>query len=72
MRTTSQFNITVTATDRASMERRLNEAEAAARTRALQQGRQGILVTRDGYHSFTVTLTDAVPFGLTREHQTLS
>ncbi|NHW49222.1 hypothetical protein HAV21_20395 [Paenarthrobacter sp. MSM-2-10-13] len=61
--------ITVIATDRAGMERGLDEAVAVARTRALHQGRQGILVTRHDYKSFTVALSDAVPFGLTREHQ---
>lgn len=67
MRTTYDFPVAVTATDRASMECRLDEAEAAARAQAMQEGRQGILVTRHGYDSFTVTLSDAVPFGLTHE-----
>jgi hypothetical protein len=70
MRTTADFPITVTATDWDNLERRLNEAEAVARTRAMQEGRQGILVTRHGYNSFTVALSDAVPFGLTYEHRT--
>lgn len=67
MNTTHDFPITVTATDRANLERRLDEAEAAAKAQAMQEGRQGILVTRHDYGSFTVTLSDAVPFGLTHE-----
>jgi hypothetical protein len=69
MRTTIDLAIAVTAIDRASMERRLNEAVTAAMTRAMQEGRQGILVTQHDYDSFTVSLSDDVPFGLTRELQ---
>ncbi len=58
-----------TVADRADMERRLDEAVAIAMTWATQEGRRGILVTRHDRDSFTVALSDAVPFGLTREHQ---
>jgi hypothetical protein len=68
MRTTIDLPILVKVTDRASMERRLDEAVTLARTRAMQERRQGILVTRHDYDSFTVALSDAVPFGMTREH----
>lgn len=61
--------IEVTVTDRANMELRLDEAVAHTVTRAAQEGRQGILVTRHEFGSFTVALSDAVPYGLTREHQ---
>jgi hypothetical protein len=69
MQTTVDLAITITATDRASMEHQLDEAVAVAMTRAMHEGRQGILVTQHGNDSFTVNLSDAVPFGLTREHQ---
>lgn len=69
MRTTIGLPIPVTATDRASMERQLDEAVDVARTQAMHEGRKGILVTRHDYGFFTVTLSDAVPFGQTREHQ---
>ncbi|MCU1330959.1 MAG: hypothetical protein JWN34_6329 [Bryobacterales bacterium] len=69
MKTTADLPIAVTATDRASMERQLDEAVAAAMTQAMHEGRQGILVTQHDNISFTVDLSDAVPFGLTREHQ---
>jgi hypothetical protein len=61
--------IAVTVTDRASMERRLDEAVNVLRSLAIHEGRRGILVTRHGYGSFTVDLSDAVPVGLTHEHQ---
>jgi hypothetical protein len=51
MKTTIDLPIAVTATDRASMEHQLNEAVAAARTRAMLEGRRGILVTRHDYGS---------------------
>jgi hypothetical protein len=69
MKTSVDLPIAVTATDRASMEHQLDEAVALAMTRAMREGRQGILVTQHDNDSFTVDLSDAVPFGLTREHQ---
>jgi hypothetical protein len=69
METAIDLTIAVTATDPASMERRLDEAVAMATTWAMREGRQGILVTRHDFHSFTVALSDAVPFGLTRERK---
>jgi hypothetical protein len=51
------------------MERQLDAAVEAALSQAMHQGRQGILVTQHDHASFTVDLSDAVPFGLTREHQ---
>lgn len=69
MKTTLDLPIAITVTDRASMERQLDEAVAAAMARAMHEGRQGILVTQHDNDSFTVALSDAVPFGLTREHQ---
>lgn len=69
MGTTSGLTISITATDRASMELQLDEAVAAARSMAMHEKRHGILVTRHDYHSFTVALSEAVPFGLTHEHE---
>jgi hypothetical protein len=63
------FPLQVTAADSASMQNHLDEAVAAATAQAMRERRQGILVTRHGFGSFTVALSDAVPFGLTREHQ---
>jgi len=69
MTTTVDFPIAVVATDRASMERQLDEAVATALTQAMHEGGRGILVTQHDNDSFTVDLSDAVPFGLTREHK---
>lgn len=65
--TTFDQPIAVTATDRVSMERRLDDAVAMAMNQAMQPGRRGILVTRHSYDFFTVALSHDVPFGLTRE-----
>lgn len=51
------------------MERQLDEAVTVARARATQEGRRGVLITRHYYDSFTVAISDAVPFGLTRERE---
>lgn len=70
MRTiTPDLTLTVTVTDRASMDRQLDEAVTVARARAMRERCRGILVTRHGHDSFTVALSDTVPFGLTRERQ---
>lgn len=69
MKNPMDVKIAVTATDRASMEHHLDEAVAVARRLAMKERRQGILVTRHDFGSFTVALNDVVPFGLTREHQ---
>jgi hypothetical protein len=69
MKTAALVPISVTATDRDRMERQLDHAVSAAMTQAIQEGRQGILVTQHDDFSFTVDLSDAVPFGLTREHR---
>jgi hypothetical protein len=66
---TSNFQLMVSATDRASMERRLDEAHAEAVKQAVDTGNYGILVTRHSPKRFTVALSDSVPFGLTVERQ---
>lgn len=67
MSTNIDLPIAVTAADRTSMDRQLDEAVTEARTRALQEGRRGILVTRQSFDTFTVALSDDVPFGTTHE-----
>jgi hypothetical protein len=69
MRTAPDLTAAITATDRASLDRQLDEAVDAAITRAIREGRPGILVTRHAHDSFTVALSDDVPFGQTLEHQ---
>jgi hypothetical protein len=63
------FPLTLTIADRQSMDSELDAAVTAAKAHALAEKRHGILVTRHGVDKFTVALSDAVPFGLTREQQ---
>ncbi|MFK0040637.1 hypothetical protein ACIQTW_12415 [Paenarthrobacter sp. NPDC090517] len=56
----------VTAADRVTLEEMLDEAEMLARHEAIKTGAGGILVTRHSHDRFTITLTDAVPYGTTR------
>jgi hypothetical protein len=63
------FPLTLTVADRHSMDAELDAAVTAAKAQALAGKRHGILVTRHGVDTFTVALSDAVPFGLTREQQ---
>jgi hypothetical protein len=63
------FPLTLTVADRESMDSELDAAVTAAKAHALAGRRHGILVTRLGVDKFTVELSDAVPFGFTREHQ---
>jgi len=67
--TTTKFSLTLTVADRESMDGQLDAAVATAKVRALAEKSHGILVTRNGVDKFTVALSEAVPFGLTREHQ---
>ena len=46
---------------------RLDAAEKLAQERALWEGSHGILVTRHGPTSFTVTVSADVPYGVTQE-----
>ncbi|MBD1593642.1 hypothetical protein HC744_16540 [Arthrobacter sp. S1_S22] len=66
---TADFPLTLTVADRASMDSELDAAVTAAKAYALAEKRHGILVTRHGVDKFTVALSEAVPFGLTREQQ---
>lgn len=47
----------------------LNDAVEQARQHAMEEGRCGILVTRLGHTTFTVAVSEDVPFGQTRERQ---
>ncbi|TQS87368.1 hypothetical protein EU811_22580 [Arthrobacter sp. TS-15] len=69
MKSTIDLSILITATNRANMEKQLDEAVAVARTAAIYEGCRGILITRHSIDSFTVALSDGVPYGLTRELQ---
>ena len=57
----------VTADEPQLIAERLDAAERLAQERALREGSHGILVTRHGPTSFTVTLSADVPYGITQE-----
>lgn len=61
--------LTVTVRDRASMENQLDAAVSSLRAATAYEGRNGILVTRNGLKEFTVELSETVPFGMTYERQ---
>jgi hypothetical protein len=64
---TTGFTYHVTADDPQLIAERLDAAEKVAQQRALREGNHGILVTRHGPTSFTVTLSADVPYGFTQE-----
>lgn len=49
------------------IDRDLNAAVDAALLHAIQDGSQGILVTRHGHSTFTVAVSSKVPYGQTME-----
>lgn len=63
--------LTVTTIDRQSMDAELDAAVAAVREQSIIDRQQGILVTRYAPGSFTVELSDEVPFGLTLERDSI-
>lgn len=62
--------LTVTATDPESRDLKLEAAVAAIKEQGRMDGQKGILVTRHAPGSFTVELSNDVPFGLTLERDT--
>ena len=59
--------VDVTVSDTAAMETELAAAIDAVQQVALAERHCGILITRNGTGKYTVSLSDAVPFGLTWE-----
>lgn len=57
----------VTGDNPQSIQEDLDAAVELARQQAMEERRNGILVTRLGTASFTVTLSDEVPYGTTQE-----
>jgi hypothetical protein len=57
---TTDLALALTITDRATMDRELDEAVSAIMATAMSK-RLGVLVTRRGPDSFTVALSDSVP-----------
>ncbi|WP_035749072.1 hypothetical protein [Arthrobacter sp. 35W] len=65
----SDLVLEITAHDPDTLENDLNAAEAIARTRAMQDRQYGILVTRHGTTTYTVTVSRDVPYGETHERR---
>lgn len=65
----SDLVLEVTANDRITLEKDLNSAVDIVRTRAMQERRHGILVTRHNYTTFTVAVSRDVPYGQTHERR---
>lgn len=64
---TSDWALNVIALDRTVLDRQLDSAVETAKAAAMQEGRRGIIVTRHSPATFTVGLSDDVPYGMTRE-----
>ncbi len=64
---TSDLTLQVTVTDKATMDAEINIAVDIARRKAMKDRRRGILVTRNGLASFTVAVSEDVPYGITHE-----
>ena len=63
--------MTVRATTRSSRDHQLELATKTMRENAHLIGNHGILVTRETYTTFTVSLSPEVPFGQTWERDTV-
>ncbi|MET4591241.1 hypothetical protein [Arthrobacter sp. 754] len=61
----------VKVTDASALDDYLNSAVDLARQHAAVTGLCGILVTRHAYDTYTVAVSETVPFGETRERQDL-
>lgn len=65
----SDLLLEITAHDPATIENDLNSAVETAQRHAMQDRRHGVLVTQNGYTSYTVEVSHGVPFGETRERR---
>lgn len=61
------YSVTLTAADPETRDRKLDEAVDEAIAKAIAAGGHGVLVTRRDHRTFTVELTESVPYGTTQE-----
>lgn len=59
----------VTGNDRQAIDADLEQAVELVQRTAIKEGRGGVLLTRHGHSSFTVALSDQVPYGTTQERE---
>lgn len=67
MRSQTTEHVEVLVTGPGQLDELLDRAEAALRLTATCQPLAGIVVTRHDHNRYTLTLSDTVPFGETRE-----
>jgi hypothetical protein len=63
------LSMDVVISERAAMEAELEAAVGRAREAAMKDGTAGILVTRKSPTTFTVAVSEEVPYGITQEQQ---
>ena len=66
---TSDSVVEVTANTRKALEKELDTAVDILSRQARELGRQGIMVTRHNYTTFTVAISEDVPYGRTEERE---
>lgn len=64
---TARTTIDIQVDDRKVLDERLDAAVKDLQEAAMLTGTHGIIVTRNRPGSYTATLSDQVPFGMTRE-----
>jgi hypothetical protein len=64
---TASTSIDIHVSDRRVLDERLDAAVKDLQEAAMLTGTHGIIVTRNRPGSYTATLSDQVPFGMTRE-----
>ena len=66
---TSDSVVEVTVNTRKALERELDTAVDIVSRQARQLGRHGVMVTRHSYTTFTVAISEGVPYGRTEERE---
>lgn len=66
---TARLIVEITATEATTLDGEITNAVDAARAKAEQEGRHGIMVTRYGHTRFTIEISPEVPYGVTQERQ---
>ncbi len=65
----SELIIKIVAKDRSNLNQQLDRAVTTVQAQAIGEGRRGILITRHSHDTFSVALSEAVPFGQTLEYR---
>jgi hypothetical protein len=65
----NELRLEITGTEAKSVRAQLDDAITLAESMARKEGRCGVLVTRQDYGRFSVTISPEVPYGTTQEAQ---